>query len=394
MPEGQDDDLALCLRHLAGELHGPAGEAFSIRLAHDAGLRRRLREAACLDTLLPIAMAAPPERNRLRVPLLALAAGLLIALGLALWPWPDRPRLRVAGALGGPAAWTAPADAEATVVCEDPALRAAFAPGSAFRLLADPPAAAIALERGRMEASVQPMRPGESWRIELPHGSLSIRGTSFAAIAGEHSSTLVVREGLVAVRMAHAAADVGAGQELLLHPGLPALPLPAGRPLGPATAGSGWMALGSPGCRPAAEPCDTPAGPGVRLAFADGLADAVGWAAATRHWAGHGLDLSTGTALRCWFLGRGDGRTITIELSGPPPAGDLERSERFVQTFIDDHAGWGVRRLPLNGFVRRSDWQPDHAPHAGFDPRSVHAITVILAPGRAGSLTWSDWVLE
>lgn len=387
MPDLDDDGLLL--RHLAGALDDVQAAALVARLGGDAALRRRLRDLALLDSELPRALAAPRRARRWPVALAA-AAVLAVAATAGLWWHGGATRPAMSGAERDGDAWVAGTGAGATLTCGRPGVRATLAEGGRLRLLGDGPDLTVALDQGTLRSEVAALAGAEAYRVRTPHGEVAVRGTVFTVDVAAAATRVLVTEGRVAARRGDEAI-VAAGEEALLAPGLPLMPLPLARrrlPLEPAR-GQAWIALGDPACRPDVRTVATPLGEGVELVFSEGAGSAVPWVAASLHWDGRAADLSGTTALRFWFRGRGDGRAITCELSGPPPGGDLARSERFVQPFRDDHAGWRPVRLALVGFRRRTDWQPDDAPARGLDPAAIHAVSLLLAPGRDGALAWA-----
>jgi len=191
---------------LDGRLSRADTESFQ---RHAATCECCAREIRCLDTLrsvgqrLPILTSTPLEQRRLRQSLLRAANE------LALHPRPSR--LKPALAFGAFAAavalalvvWVlAPHENTPTPVAGAPTFHMETSKGAAWSSLSRQATLRLLLTSGRFELSVDKLRAGQRFILELPDGELEVKGTRFVVEVHDAKTERVrVHEGRVALRL-------------------------------------------------------------------------------------------------------------------------------------------------------------------------------------------------
>ncbi len=184
---------------------------------------------------------SPPPRARAGMRL-ALCAGILVvvALALVLARLPEAtPRLTIAEAAtidDRPARSGDPlpvgsrlqVGARGRAVIDLPAIAVLELRAGELRL-GDPAGRRIALESGRLSATVQHQERGEV-RVATPQGEIRVHGTRFAVSASPASTWLEVSDGRVGFASGASAVEVGAGDQAISAGGRTAL-LPPARPI-------------------------------------------------------------------------------------------------------------------------------------------------------------------
>lgn len=281
MPDPDD----LLIRWELGQTSADDERALA-ELLRDPVQRRTFVRQARIAAAMGAAPAATVRTTRTRRPrtaprrrvVLALAAGLLLALGAVAWALsgsaPYATLEVAAGAqvvgddgqprAGGDHARLSPGDrieavdAAAVIRLGDGAATLVLEPGARLRLpgtAADPAHGAVRLllERGRLAAAVRTRRPDAPLAIASIHGSAEVVGTRFELAVDDEAMRLHVAEGVV--RLAPAGGTglaVAAGQGAVLGDGLATflpqpdapLPPPPGRILWQAPhQGEGWRGI-------------------------------------------------------------------------------------------------------------------------------------------------------
>jgi len=418
-----DEDLFARLVDDPASLSADELAAADAALAADLGLRRRLHDHRWLGERL--ARISDPHRadlvGRVRTAIssagsarfirrvtaasqlrprrswwpLALAAGLLIAVGLALLTVGDQAdRLLVAS--GRVALERAgerreiSADTRLSVGDALTAITAAtleFSDGTRLelspqaRLLVDGIAPKrFRFERGVLDATVAGQPAGAPLAIRTPQAVAEVLGTTFRLESGT-ASVLDVHSGQV--RMSAAAGGgavvVEAGQRAiaLSETGTPVLEAAAQRVVATAAMHADWYPDGAVG---SAAQCSFAADHGWRggeVVRLDHRCSAQApWANlyfdphACRDW--RGFD-----ALALWVRGPGSGATVMVEVVG-------SGGQRFIHRFPDDRAGWRRINIPFADLIRRPDWQPEGAPETAFDPADIRGLNICLWAGDSG----------
>jgi ferric-dicitrate binding protein FerR (iron transport regulator) len=180
-----------------------------------------LERLEALGARLPAPASDPLARRRLRNDILRRANELSVGTGRP----PPRRRHVVLGATALAAAAllvTVVAlrrddgrGLAANVSVGEPRFEIVTAPGSEWSTLKSGPALRLSLRRGQADVTVQKLRAGQSFVLELPDGELEVRGTRFSVqVADRKTRSVKVSEGLVALRLRE-----GTGRELLLGAG-------------------------------------------------------------------------------------------------------------------------------------------------------------------------------
>ncbi|HEX3763003.1 MAG TPA: FecR domain-containing protein [Kofleriaceae bacterium] len=145
---------------------------------------------------LPVALPPPARREEVRTAVLAGAAGLAHRPARRAWRIPALATTAAAAAIAGYAGFARP-----------PAVAVAHAhgtvrprPGARYLVRSTGPDEVVRLDDGVIDVEVEPLHPGERFRVEIGDAELEVRGTAFTvAASAEH---------LVEVAVAHGRVDV------------------------------------------------------------------------------------------------------------------------------------------------------------------------------------------
>jgi TolA-binding protein len=217
-------DLELARAHAAGapEISAHLEACASCRAAW-AGTRALIE----LARELPVALPPPARREEVRTAVLAAAAGLAHRPARRAWRVPGVAGAAAAAAVAG---YLAIARSPAPEIAHHAHGTVRPHPGARYLVRSVAPDEVVALGDGAIDVEVEPLHPGERFRVVVGDAVLEVRGTAFTATArAEH---------LIAVAVAHGQVDL-----------VPALGAALGAPA-TLTAGQSWHA--AVGAAPAA----------------------------------------------------------------------------------------------------------------------------------------------
>ena len=87
-------------------------------------------------------------------------------------------------------------------------------------------------------------------------------------------------------------------------------------------------------------------------------------------------------AFSFWLYGSDTGARIQLEIFDNRNSDiDVDSAERWLYRVRDDFEGWRQITIPFEQFQRRSDWQPQGAPHDGPGLDSVHGYAMSFPNG-------------
>lgn len=374
----------LAQRHLDGLANAIELAELDAALRRDPAAAQRYVQAACLDAdlrrLLRVAAVVPTRRVTRRVqrpaarprllPWLAVAALVLLALGVGWWELRPAPAIPAPFAQAGQSLPSgSPLTGEVAITGGGtvtlPAGAQAVAAGTA-----DAPE--LHLDRGTAICQVASRAGRGPFTVVTPHGRLRVVGTAFTVAVADDTS-LAVQDGVVEASTSTASVSVGPGGRTRLATGTAPRLFAAVQQTARTASPADWR-NNSPGTVAAAAGTGPTGAPVVRFALGK---DAAPWA--STEWR-EGVDWRQGTGISLVVLGTGSGTSWSLELfdnAGPGPRpGGRDTYERFIVTFADDVVGWHERRFPFASFVRRQDLWPG-LPNDGLGLGAVHGLSLI-----------------
>ena len=185
------------------ELAAHLASCATCRAAWDA-----TRVAIELARELPVAMPSPPRREEMRTAILAAAAGPAQLPARRSWRVPAIVAAAAAGVIGYFATHAASPPSAHTHGTVRPA------PGARYVVSAIGPDEVITLSEGELDVEVEPLHPGERFRVVVGGSELEVRGTAFHVAAdAERLVEVAVAHGRVDLTPDHGApATLAAGQ--------------------------------------------------------------------------------------------------------------------------------------------------------------------------------------
>ncbi len=246
----------------------------------------------------------------------------------------------------------------------------------------------LRFERGIIDATVAKQPAGAPLTIRTPQVVVEVLGTAFRLETGA-ASVLTVCSGQV--RMSAAAGSgvvVGAGQRAvaLSATAAPVLESAVKRIVGTASMHADWYADGAEG---SAAVRSFPADHGWRGGEAVRLEHHC---SAPAHWANlyfnpHACrDWRGFDALALWCRGPGSGAMVTVEVASTG-------EQRFIFRFPDDRSGWRRIIIPFAEFVRRPEWQPAGAPDTALNLADIRGLNICLGTEESGWFELDDIAL-
>lgn len=167
------------------------------------------REVRSLEALyevgqrLPILTSTPLDRRRLRQSVLRAANELAIHPRRAYLAHPLAVGAVVAVAVAVLVFWLrAPRAGEPPLVADAPTFHLHTSQGAAWTTVSREATVRLRFERGWFEVSVDKLRTGQRFIVELPEGELEVKGTRFIVeVHGKKTERVRVHEGRVALRL-------------------------------------------------------------------------------------------------------------------------------------------------------------------------------------------------
>lgn len=197
-----------------------ADPAIEAHLAACAACRvawRAEAEAIELARELPVAMPSPARREEVRTAVLAASASGPPRLARRRWLAPAALGATAAGIVAYVAIpHGSPQPSPSPTQSPPSATRAAVHPhpGARYVAVSSSPDEVIQLVEGAIDVDVEPLRPGERFRVLVGDAELEVRGTTFTVSAiDQHLADVAVRHGRVDLRPRNGSADtLTAGQ--------------------------------------------------------------------------------------------------------------------------------------------------------------------------------------
>ena len=227
-------DIDLIDGYCNGSLTDDDFSELESRLRESHELRQLLIEYRSIESAMPSALASgtmekaqasATKKNRvirrLKIALLATAAGLLLLFGLYFLRPSSEPQIAIARSLTGSVRWTGPGgqvvdDVQAgraltggTIEClaVDSSADLDFPDGSTVTIsgvsaltISDDGHKELHLREGNLSATVMPQPEGKPLRMLTPTAELEVLGTQFDVTAAETQTKITVNEGLVRVK--------------------------------------------------------------------------------------------------------------------------------------------------------------------------------------------------
>jgi ferric-dicitrate binding protein FerR (iron transport regulator) len=168
--------------------------------AHEVRSLETLRE---VGQRLPILTSTPLEQRRLRQSVLRAANDLAIHPGRGRPKYPLAVGAVVAVAVVLLVFWLrAPGEREPALVAAAPSFQLHVSQGAAWTPLSRQATVRLRFDRGWFEVSVDKLRPGQRFIVELPEGELEVKGTRFIVeVHGKKTERVRVHEGRVVLRL-------------------------------------------------------------------------------------------------------------------------------------------------------------------------------------------------